>query len=92
MFVVEYIQGGTLKTAPCLFKTLATAKSYANKLMHNVKLEYIALDDYDASTLNVVPYHETYCDRYALIHLMQSGQSTQYSHAVVKRYPVVAED
>ena len=60
--------------------------------MHNAKLKYVAFDDYDASTLNVVPYHETYSDGYALIHLMESGKATQYSHAVVKHYPIVAED
>lgn len=92
MFVVEFIQDGREKTAPYLFKHKIDADKYAKKLMGNARNEYIAFNDYDADTLNIVPYHERYSGGFAVLHMPTHEKIFLLTNAVVKKYKITTFD
>lgn len=92
MFVVEYIQDGFEKTAPYLFKHKIDADKYAKKLMDDARNKYIAFNDYDANTLNIVPYHESYSEGFAVLHMPTHEKTFLLTNAVVKQYKITTFD
>lgn len=90
MFVVEFAQDGYLKTAPYLFKHKIDAVKYARQLMENSKREFVVLDDYDDSSLEIVPYRIG--TGFALMQNADTQHVYQLNHAVVKKFEITTFD